>query len=88
MSNDKLKDLVKQSENLGLYEDDFAPQPPWGKPDANEIVQDDVVGCACRWDAEGDRVVTCGRHEGWLEVIAEWANRAREAEAKLKEKNT
>jgi hypothetical protein len=74
MSEDKLKDLVKQSEDLGLYEDDFAPQPPWGKPDANEIVQDDVAGCACRWDTEGDRVVTCERHEGWLEVIAAWAD--------------
>lgn len=41
-------------------------------------------GCACRWDSEGDRVVTCARHEGWLEVVAEWADRAREAEKKLK----
>ena len=42
------------------------------------------VGCACRWNDEGDRTVTCERHQGWLEVIAEWADRAREAEAKLK----
>ena len=42
------------------------------------------TGCACRWDDEGDRTVTCARHEGWLEVIAEWADRAREAEKKLK----
>jgi hypothetical protein len=42
------------------------------------------TGCACRWDSEGDRIVTCARHEGWLEVIAEWADRAREAEKKLK----
>ena len=42
------------------------------------------TGCACRWDSEGDRTVTCARHEGWLEVIAEWADRAREAEKKLK----
>jgi hypothetical protein len=41
-------------------------------------------GCACRWSSEGDRTVTCERHQGWLEVIAEWADRAREAEAKLK----
>jgi hypothetical protein len=41
-------------------------------------------GCACRWNEEGDRTVTCERHQGWLEVIAEWADRAREAEAKLK----
>jgi hypothetical protein len=33
-------------------------------------------------------VVTCERHQGWLDVIAEWADRAREAEAKLREKNT
>ncbi len=47
-------------------------------------VQEPVAGCACRWDEEGDRTVTCERHQGWLEVIAEWAERAREAEAKLK----
>jgi len=50
--------------------------------------QQEHKGCACRWDSEGDRTVTCERHQGWLEVIAEWADRAREAEAKLKEKNT
>lgn len=43
-----------------------------------------VSGCACRWDHEDNRVVTCERHQGWLDVIAEWADRAREAEAKLK----
>ena len=41
-------------------------------------------GCACRWNDEGDRTATCERHQGWLEVIAEWAERARKAEAKLK----
>ena len=46
--------------------------------------QEPVGGCACRWDSEGDRVVTCERHEGWLEVVAEWADRARDAEKKLK----
>ena len=46
--------------------------------------QEAVAGCACRWNDEGDRVVTCERHEGWLEVIAEWADRARDAEKKLK----
>lgn len=46
--------------------------------------EQESTGCACRWDSEGDRVVTCARHEGWLEVIAEWADRAREAEKKLK----
>jgi hypothetical protein len=47
-----------------------------------------VYGCACRWDHDDKRVVTCERHQGWLDVIAEWADRAREAEAKLREKNT
>lgn len=46
--------------------------------------QEPVTGCACRWNSEGDRVITCERHEGWLEVIAEWADRARDAEKKLK----
>lgn len=45
--------------------------------------QEPVAGCVCRWDSEGDRVVTCERHQGWLEVIAEWADRARDAEKKL-----
>lgn len=45
------------------------------------------TGCACQWNEEGDRVITCARHEGWLEVIAEWADRAREAEKKLKALN-
>lgn len=47
-----------------------------------------VNGCVCRWNSEGDRVVTCERHQGWLEVIAEWADRARDAEKKLKALNT
>jgi hypothetical protein len=46
--------------------------------------EQEPTGCLCRWDSEGDRVVTCARHEGWLEVIVEWADRAREAEKKLK----
>lgn len=46
--------------------------------------EQESTGCACRWNFEGDRVVTCARHEGWLEVISEWADRAREAEKKLK----
>lgn len=40
-------------------------------------------GCACRWDAGDKRVQTCERHQGWLDVIAEWADRARAAEAML-----
>ena len=40
-------------------------------------------GCACRWDADDNRVQTCERHQGWLDVIAEWADRARAAEAAL-----
>jgi len=46
--------------------------------------QPEHEGCACRWDGDDNRVVTCERHQGWLDVIAEWADRAREAEAKLK----
>ena len=46
-----------------------------------------VAGCACRWDSEDKRIVTCERHQGWLDVIGEWADRAREAEQKLRSKN-
>jgi len=42
-------------------------------------------GCACRWDAEDNRVATCVRHQGWLDVVQEWADRARDAEAKVVE---
>ena len=54
---------------------------PWAEQPAQQEL---VNGCVCRWNSEGDRVVTCERHQGWLEVIAEWADRAREAEKKLK----
>jgi hypothetical protein len=40
-------------------------------------------GCACRWNAEDNRVATCARHQGWLDVVSEWADRAKTAEAKL-----
>jgi len=46
-----------------------------------------VAGCACRWDSEDKRIITCERHQGWLDVIGEWADRAREAEQKLRSKN-
>ena len=39
------------------------------------------TGCACRWDAKNTRTATCERHQGWLDVIADWSNRARAAEA-------
>lgn len=53
-----------------------APQPAPSEPAVPE-------GCACRWDADDKRVQTCERHQGWLDVIAEWADRARAAEAAL-----
>lgn len=43
----------------------------------------DTKGCACRWDKEDIRVQTCERHQGWLEVVHEWAERAKEAERQL-----
>lgn len=30
-----------------------------------------------------NRVATCTRHQGWLDVVQEWADRAKEAESKL-----
>lgn len=42
-------------------------------------------GCACRWD--GDTMVhRCEFHEAWATAIHEWAERAKSAERKLKEK--
>ena len=40
-------------------------------------------GCAYRWDTDDVRVQTCVRHQGWLDVVSEWASRARAAEAKV-----
>lgn len=40
-------------------------------------------GCACRWDVDDNRIATCTRHQGWLDVVQEWADRAKDAEAKL-----
>ena len=50
---------------------------------ALDTAQPALSGCACRWDAEGNRITTCTRHQGWLDVVQEWADRARVAEAKL-----
>jgi hypothetical protein len=62
-----------------VYQRGFADGKRAAQPE-----QEPVSGCACRWDHEDNRVVTCERHQGWLDVIEEWADRAREAEAKLK----
>lgn len=55
------------------------------QPEAGEAVglPCDTKGCACRWDKEDIRVQTCERHQGWLEVVHEWAERAKEAERQL-----
>lgn len=50
-------------------------QPTTPKP-VNQMLQ----GCACRWDADDNRVATCVRHQGWLDVVQEWAERAKAAE--------
>ena len=50
---------------------------------ALDTAQPALSGCACRWDAEGNRITTCTRHQGWLDVVQEWADRAKVAEAKL-----
>ena len=75
------KTLVKWSaNNFGDYTAEQIGELFWIEP--APVLE--PAGCACRWNDEGDRTVTCERHQGWLEVIAEWADRAREAEAKLK----
>ena len=53
-----------------LLKEQAAPQPAQGEP----------TGCACRWDADDNRVATCERHQGWLDVVSEWAERAKAAE--------
>jgi hypothetical protein len=40
----------------------------------------ELTGCACRWDKDDNRVHTCERHQGWLDVVHEWAERAKSAE--------
>lgn len=46
-----------------------------------EPAKEESHGCACRWDADDNRVATCVRHQGWLDVVQEWSGRARDAEA-------
>lgn len=43
----------------------------------------ELTGCACRWDEHDNRVATCVRHQGWLDVVQEWAERAKYAESQL-----
>lgn len=43
----------------------------------------DLSGCACRWDKDDNRVHTCERHQGWLDVVHEWAERAKAAEREV-----
>ena len=50
---------------------------------AAQQAQPALSGCACRWDADDKRVATCVRHQGWLDVVAEWAERAKAAEKPL-----
>jgi len=45
-----------------------------------EPVKPVLTGCACRWDADDNRVATCVRHQGWLDVVHEYAERAKAAE--------
>jgi len=49
---------------------DFIAEMHWG-------------GCACRWDRDDKRIATCERHQGWHDVVHEWAERAKAAEARL-----
>jgi len=47
------------------------------------VSEPNTHGCACRWDANDNRVATCVRHQGWLDVVHEWADRAKAAEKAL-----
>ena len=59
------------------------PVPDWAV-DVQPVKQAQPAfsGCACRWDADDKRVATCVRHQGWLDVVSEWAERAKAAESK------
>ena len=59
-----------------------APQPEQPSEPAHPE-QGELTGCACRWDADDNRVATCVRHQGWLDVVHEWAERAKSAETTL-----
>lgn len=43
----------------------------------------ELTGCACRWDKDDNRLHTCERHQGWLDVVHEWAERAKAAEREV-----
>lgn len=49
-------------------------------PEADKPINK-LTGCACRWDENDNRVLTCVRHQGWLDVVEEWATTAKENQA-------
>ena len=92
-------DLANQLYNLcravdSLFDREQPPAPSdtaitymTGYSDGREWAQPSQApqGCACRWDAEDNRIATRVRHQGWLDVVQEWADRAKGAEAKLEQ---
>ncbi len=60
------------SHTAGRYVCDCEGWVPPEKPDH---------GCDCRWDKDDNRIVTCALHQSWLDVISEWAELAKVAEA-------
>ena len=70
MTDDATYRDMKQQCNLALAECERL------RADAEPV--DRLTGCACRWDENDNRVLTCVRHQGWLDVVEEWATTAKE----------
>ena len=68
------------SKQVALFKDKYATPLFTHPPEADKNV-DKLTGCACRWDEKDNRVATCLRHQGWLDVVEEWADRAKENQA-------
>ncbi len=60
-----------------------ASQPLYAAAGASPQPSQELQSCSCRWDADDNRIATCTRHQGWLDVVGEWADRAKAAESKL-----
>jgi hypothetical protein len=77
----------EEAEHMALLKGSHAEvRPLYTTPPAQPAVQEPVFKpCSCRWKGE-EQVQQCTLHAAHIEAIHEWAERAKAAEAKLKEK--
>jgi len=79
-------EAIKQARSAPVRED-WGPGPHevHSLPPAAPVQEPVFKPCSCRWKGE-EQVQQCTLHAAHIEAIHEWAERAKTAEAKLKEK--